>query len=209
MYNGFAIILAWPNTFCKQASSWYDIPLGFLGINEKGYYKVGHAAIILIQDECDQCKYFDFGRYHAPIGSGRVRSVESDFDLGINTSVVFSNNGNNILNIDAILDEVNNNNSCHGDGQLFASVVRVNYNLCIDKARAMQAFDFIKYGPFLSKGTNCSRFVNSILSVGLDFGLRLCRYRFPISISPTPMGNVKASRNFIHKRNKLLKLNIS
>ena len=46
--NGFVIACAWPETMCKQPGSWYDSLMNYLGISQDGYYKVGHAALILI-----------------------------------------------------------------------------------------------------------------------------------------------------------------
>ena len=65
-HNGFAIALAWPETQCKEAVAWYDGLMRMININKNGYYKVGHAAIVLVEDISGRCHYFDFGRYHAP-----------------------------------------------------------------------------------------------------------------------------------------------
>jgi hypothetical protein len=81
MFSGFALALAWPETLCKQAGSWYDYHMHYLGINKKGYYKVGHSALVLVNQSSGNCQYFDFGRYHAPHGLGRVRSERTDNDL--------------------------------------------------------------------------------------------------------------------------------
>ena len=55
-HDGFAIALAWPETLCKQAGAWYDYLLYYAGINRKGYYKVGHAAVVLVDDETQSCR---------------------------------------------------------------------------------------------------------------------------------------------------------
>ncbi len=47
-HTGFAIALAWPQTYCKQPGAWYDPITLLLGINKNNYYKVGHAALVLI-----------------------------------------------------------------------------------------------------------------------------------------------------------------
>jgi len=45
-YNsGFAIVIAWPGTYCKQAGAWYDTITRFLGINKDYFYKAGHAPL--------------------------------------------------------------------------------------------------------------------------------------------------------------------
>ena len=50
LHSGFALVLAWPETKCKQAGAWYDYPLQLMNLNKNGYYKIGHAAIVLIDD---------------------------------------------------------------------------------------------------------------------------------------------------------------
>ena len=85
MHNGIAIVLAWPETLCKQAGSWYDPVLQWVSINKNNYYKIGHAAIVLVDSKTGDCHYFDFGRYHAPYQHGRVRSAVTDHDLEIKT----------------------------------------------------------------------------------------------------------------------------
>ena len=70
MSGGFAIAIAWPETVCRGAGSWYDVPMSILGIRKAGYYKVGHAAVVLVNSQSQLCHYFDFGRYLTPIGMG-------------------------------------------------------------------------------------------------------------------------------------------
>ncbi|MBA3286326.1 MAG: hypothetical protein H0U27_14880 [Nitrosopumilus sp.] len=194
MHNGIAIALAWPETLCKQAGAWYDKPLKWLGINKSNYYKVGHAAIVLIDNTSGECHYFDFGRYHAPFQHGRVRSAITDHDLEMKTKAVVSNGI--LKNYNEILLELFNNESCHGSGNLHASYCIVNFEEAYNKANEMQSNSPIPYGPFLPKGTNCSRFVNTIILSGKPkwhFRLVLAN---PKTLSPTPIGNVKALTNY-------------
>ena len=50
-YSGFAIALAWPETFCKQAGAWYDFFMEKIGISLNNHYKVGHAAVVLVDGQ--------------------------------------------------------------------------------------------------------------------------------------------------------------
>ena len=68
-HTGFAIAIAWPETWCKQSGAWWDNFLNWLGISKNNYFKVGHAALVLIDDKTNKCHYFDFGRYHTPFES--------------------------------------------------------------------------------------------------------------------------------------------
>lgn len=195
MYNGIAIALAWPETLCKKAGAWYDAPLKWLGINKNNYYKVGHAAIVLIDISTGACHYFDFGRYHAPYQHGRVRSALTDHDLQINTKATVSENGK-LENFNEILSELFNNESCHGSGVLHASYCRINFEEAFQQANEMQNISPIPYGPFLPKGTNCSRFVNTVLRSGKPNLMYSFVLAFPKTLSPTPIGNVKALPNY-------------
>lgn len=186
--TGTAIAIAWPDTLCKQPGSWYDPLAKWMGINKGYFYKVGHAAVVLIDHQQKKAHYFDFGRYHAPFQHGRVRSAVTDHELKINTPVALDEK-NKISNIHEILTELNDNQGCHGDGPLHAGITSVNFKKGIEKAVEMQQKSPLLYGPFVRKGTNCSRFVNSVLTTGVPSLWR--KFLLKISASPTPLWNVK------------------
>lgn len=190
MHSGLAICLAWPETHCKQAGAWYDGLMRLFRINRKGYYKVGHAAVILIEIDKRKCFYFDFGRYHSPHGKGRVRSVKTDHDLDIKTKPVFGKQNKSITNIDDILLEVASNPSCHGTGYLLASYCTINFHQSFREANHLQNKEFIGYGPFIPEGTNCSRFVNRIIVKGSPSWLKKILLQFPATLTATPFWNV-------------------
>ena len=186
----FVIVLAWPETKCKQAGAWYDGLMASLGLNSDGYYKVGHAALITVNGETGTCEYYDFGRYHSPSGFGRVRHSKSDFDLVINTKAVFSEN-QKIINVADILTELERNKNTHGEGKLVASITPVDL---VSAKRTINQFidrQFIPYGPFVLEGTNCSRFVSSVIKrAALSRKVRL-RLKLPLTISAMPIWNVR------------------
>ena len=194
--NGIAIALAWPETLCKQSGAWYDPILYTLGFTHNHYYKVGHAAVVLINKEDGKCCYFDFGRYHAPFGYGRVRDAETDHDLEIYTKAIVDENGN-LKNYKNILAELILNPSCHGDGDLHASHCEVDFIKAFNKAKQLQEKSPLPYGPFVQNGTNCSRFVNTVILSGkpkLKFQLQLIA---PVTFTPTPITNVKVLSNYV------------
>ena len=197
MHSGYGIALAWPETKCKQAGAWYDGPMRLLGLNKKGYYKVGHAAIVLIDDESKSCKYYDFGRYHSPHGNGRVRSEKTDFDLKIRTKAIYENG--EIANLTSILNELQKNKSTHGTGLIHASILRLNINKSEKHINTLQEKDWIPYGPFINSGTNCSRFVCTAILKGKPKLINQVALRFPLTVSPTPMWNLYATFNSITK----------
>ncbi len=195
-HSGFAIALAWPQTYCKEPGSWYDPVTRWMGINRNNYYKAGHAALVLVDRENEICHYFDFGRYHAPFQYGRVRSAETDHDLVLTTRPEISPDGESILNFYAILGELQNNPACHGEGALHASYSRINFGAAIKKARRMQAESPIPYGPFIAGGSNCSRFVNSVIIAGRPGWRESVQLQYFIPLTPTPLNNV---RSLLHK----------
>jgi len=195
MHDGIAIAIAWPETLCKQAGAWYDIIFKLLRVNKNSYYKVGHAAVVLIEKKSGDCHYFDFGRYHTPFQSGRVRSVYTDHDLEIKTKANFLENGG-LENFTDILIELAGNKSCHGSGDLHASYCHINFNKAFSKATKMEALSPIPYGPFIPNGTNCSRFVNTTILAGKPKLLHRFLLAYPKTFSPTPIGNVYALNNY-------------
>ncbi|MEP0367881.1 MAG: DUF6695 family protein [Cyclobacteriaceae bacterium] len=197
--DGIAIALAWPATFCKQAGSWYDPLMKVLGFNKNGYYRAGHAAVVLIKKD-GICQYFDFGRYHAAFGKGRVRSSMTDPELKINTVPRFRNG--NLSNLNQILQELSERSACHGTGDLHGSVVQVNYQRSYDKAKQLRRLSPLPYGPFIRGGTNCSRFVRAIILAGnLNVWIKL-KLLFPYTITPSPMTVVRVlkKRVVIHAK---------
>lgn len=189
MYTGFAIALAWPQTYCKQGGAWYDGIMHFLRLSKDHYYKVGHAAVVLVEAQTGDCYYFDFGRYHAPFGHGRVRDQETDHELKMTTRASISDGGF-IVNFDEILGVLFNNTACHGVGPLHGSYSKVNFEMAFAHAKLMQNNSPWKYGPFVWSGTNCSRFVRTIVLSGKPRIIDKIKIFVPLTISPTPIGNV-------------------
>lgn len=202
MFKGFAIALAWPETLCKRAGAWYDYPLHYAGISKKGYYKVGHSALILVDPQSGKCHYFDFGRYHTPHGSGRVRSEITDHDLSINTKAKFSVDFTKIENLEAILKELYKNESTHGSGAIYGAVVNVNFQKALAFVDSLQHKGHIPYGPFVPNGTNCSRFVNSAILSGVPTVSIRTLLQTPPTLTPTPMWNVRAIGNAVRYEEK-------
>ena len=193
--TGFAIAIAWPETYCKQSGSWYDRIMKFLNISENHYYKVGHAALVLINSETKKCHYFDFGRYHAPYQHGRVRSEITDHGLKVNTLAQFSEDGQSIENFIEILTELQLNPECHGEGALHASYCKLDFEKSYQKAIQLQQRSPIAYGPFKYNGSNCSRFVNNSLSAGKPGLKSNIKLKYLIFFTPTPLNNVNSLQN--------------
>jgi len=196
-YTGFAIAIAWPETYCKQPGDWYDDFINHIGISKHHYYKVGHAALVLVNEETKKCHYFDFGRYHSPFQTGRVRSEITDDGLRIKTVAKISDDGLKIKNFEEILNELQLNLECHGEGAIHASYGKIDFSKAFDKATRMQQISPIHYGPFCYKGSNCSRFVNSAIRAGKPKWLSAFKLNFFVPLTPTPLNNVNSFGNRI------------
>lgn len=190
-----AIALAWPETLCKCPNSWYDGLMEILGVSKNHYYKVGHAAIVLVDPLTQICHYFDFGRYHAPYGFGRVRNSFTDHELIIETKSLIDSNGQ-LLNINEILHELNSKSVWHGKGNLHAATLDIQFNKAYNKARKIQERTFIKYGPFIWNGTNCSRFVRTVLVAGARSWQSKLLLKLPYTLTPTPITNLNALQHY-------------
>jgi hypothetical protein len=191
-YTGFAIALAWPQTWCKQPNAWYDSLMLTMGFSINHYYRAGHAALVLVEKSTGDCHYFDFGRYHAPFGYGRVRSAITDHDLDLPIKAQITEDGKSIKNFREILEYLHQNQACHGNGDLFGSYTGINFQKAYDKALQMQSESPIIYGPFVYKGTNCSRFVQSVILAGKPQLTDAIRMKYFVPATPTPMSNVNA-----------------
>ncbi|MEX1131687.1 MAG: DUF6695 family protein [Flavobacteriales bacterium] len=193
--NDLIVALAWPATWCKQAGAWYDGMLRRTGINKRGYYRVGHAAVLVLKQDDPQAHYFDMGRYHAPVGTARVRNAITDHDLRIETAVRW-NGARQPANLRAVLDEVAANPACHGNGPLHWAAVLGDASAALTKARAMQRKHFHDYGPFVLWGSNCSRFVRTVVLAARPAQMPRLLMSFPPSLTPTPLTNIHALRPF-------------
>tara|TARA_B110000459_G_scaffold184050_1_gene213491 strand:- start:306 stop:848 length:543 start_codon:yes stop_codon:yes gene_type:complete len=157
MQKDFIIVLAWPEGMVAAAGGWYDKIL-----SNNGQYRVGHSALILVNSNTNQLNYFDFGRYHSPFGFGRVRDLETDPDISLKSQPIISNN--TIYNIEEILLEIYNLKATHGHGSVYASILKnIDFKKAYKKAKEIQNMGLISYGPVVPTGTNCSRFVTTIM----------------------------------------------
>ena len=190
--TGFAIAISWPETYCKQAGNWYDNILNSIGLAKHHYYKVGHAALVLVNAENGECRYFDFGRYHTPWKMGRARSEKTDPGLKIKTIARISAVKKELCNFKEILAELQHNPECHGEGAIHASYGPVDYDKALAKACWYEDKSPFWYGPFRYRGCNCSRFVNDCIVAGKPKLSSLLKLRVFIPLTPTTLNNVNA-----------------
>lgn len=183
MQEDFIIALAWPEGMVFGTNAWYD---KIFASNNK--YRAGHSAVIIVESKTGKTNYFDFGRYHTPEGFGRVRDKETDPDLLLQDAIIVEGE---IKNINEILLEIAKTKSTHGEGKLYASIVKgINFKKGFRYAKKIQSEGMLHYGPFVINGTNCSRFTASVIRKSNPDTLTKIRLRFPFCISPSPKRNV-------------------
>jgi hypothetical protein len=100
-----------------------------------------------------------------------------------------------ILNFEEILTELQKNPECHGEGNIHASYSIINFEKALAKAEQMQQQSPIRYGPFQYNGSNCSRFVNTVLRAGKPDFKAAFKLNFLVPLTPTPMNNVNSFGN--------------
>jgi hypothetical protein len=186
--NGFALVLCWPEKKCKRAYSWYDPIMKKIGVMKDEYYPVGHSAIVLINTKGD-CHYFDFGRYQTPIELGRVRDQTTDPFFSIDTKAEIADN--NVTNINAILQNIQELEGTECEGKLVAGLLSIDFDEVYSYAKNLQNKGLIPYGPFLLNGTNCSRFVRELMLKARLSTLQRIQLKYPYMVTPSPLYLVK------------------
>lgn len=201
--NGIAIALAWPGYRGKQAGSWYDVPMQWLGINKHFHYKVGHSAIVLVNPEDGKCRYFDCGRYHTPYQFGRIRDEFTDEHLALHTSAKIC--GTHVQNVREIIHEIQVKEFCPSPGWITAASYRVDYEKAMSKAVEIKNRGCFLFGPFVRNGTNCCRFVRDVIISGVRPGFMKMLLSSVWYILPKPSTLVLFPGNritFKHRNNK-------
>ena len=189
MQKDFIIVLAWPEGMVAAPGSWYDKLA-----TKNGKYRTGHSALVLVNAQTNNLHYFDFGRYHSPLGFGRVRDAETDPDLTLFTKAIIKDNS--IKNIEVILNELVQLKAAHVEGKLYASILgRINFEKGFILAKQKQEKGVFPYGPFIKNGSNCSRFVASIIRVVNQKKIINLRLKYPFCISPSPKRNVSITNS--------------
>ncbi len=187
IYNDFIIPLAWPEAPVRTAGGPYDKLLAKFNLFRNGYYKAGHAAMLLVKSDTGDIDYFDFGRYISPDKNGRARSKETDPEVAFDLKAEIK--GDKILNFYDIIKAIGAHPQTHGDGTLYAGIqAGINHEKAIDFIKSVQVKPYTPYGPFVVGGTNCSRFVAQTIAAakkGSGF-----KFLYPWYLTPAPLGNI-------------------
>lgn len=190
-YNDIAIPLSWPDQTARGDEGWMAF-FKRIGIVKNLNFKVGHAAILLVQRSTGLIKYYDFGRYIVPRGFGRARSQSFDPRLVIRTQAEFSDTGE-ISNIREILKELKDKESAtHGGGRLLYSLCpSVSFTKGNVFAEKIVADGPILYGAIAPNNNSCSRYVAQVLTEAMESGdPRIRKILYPESLKASPTSNV-------------------
>jgi hypothetical protein len=190
--TGKIIVLAYPDTFVSVSDEWICKFLPLVGLGTREYIKAGHAALVLIENESCEARYFDFGRYVTPKGYGRVRSAVTDAELALPMKAVIGEN-NLLQNTDEFLIWLDAHpQKTHGEGRLLASVCEsVNFELAEEFILNLQQKGSVRYGAFGFTESNCSRFVTDTLIAATHEKEVQKALKFNKLFTPSTIGNVE------------------
>lgn len=190
-FSDIAIPIAWPDQTARGDEKWMSL-LKKAGFVKNLNFRVGHAAILLIEHTTGKIIYFDFGRYLVPRGYGRTRSAAFDPRLQIATTATFDEK-KNISNLEAILEELfAKEQATHGSGRLLFSICKgVSFEKGCAYARQLVEEGPILYGALAKNNNSCSRFVAQTMVAALPAkDRRIQKLFYPESLKASPTSNV-------------------
>jgi len=190
-FNDIAIPISWPDKTALGDEKWMAF-LKQIGLVKNLHFKVGHAAILLIERNSGSILYFDFGRYLSPRGYGRARSALFDPRLEIDTKAQIGRQSE-IKNIEEVLEELcKKEGATHGGGRTVFSICKqVSFSKSVAYAEKLVAEGPILYGALARDNNSCSRFVAQILTEGMDIDdKRRRKILYPECLKASPTSNV-------------------
>ncbi len=192
LFADIAIPISWPDKTALGDEYWMWF-LKQIGLVKNLNFKVGHAAIVLVNRQSGELRYFDFGRYITPRGYGRARSARFDPRLKLYTTAKFDSTTQLVSNINEITDELARlEHATHGGGRmLYTQAPAVSFEKGVAFAETLVAKGPIRYGAFARANNSCSRYVVQVLTAAMqksDF--RVKKLLFPECLKASPTSNV-------------------
>jgi hypothetical protein len=188
--TGIILSLAYPDTIVRISDEKLVPYLKYINVGCENYVRAGHAALVLIEIESGRLEYFDFGRYTCPLGYGRVRGKVTDNELDFPLTAEIKDG--QLINVNEILTFLATHpDLTHGEGKLVASVCNaINYEKARTYIMELQLNDFVRYGAFIKKGSNCSRFVTDTLIASITIKEKKNKLIKSKRFTPSTVGNV-------------------
>lgn len=190
-FSDVAIPIAWPDQTARGDEKWMWL-LKKAGVVKNLNFRVGHAAIVLVEQSTGQVRYYDFGRYITPRGLGRARSAASDPRLTLATKGIIDDHGQ-LLNFEEILQELKSMEyATHGHGRLLCSISQgISFQAGAAYAEKLVQEGPIRYGALARKCNSCSRYVAQILAKAMDpKDPRISAIMYPEFVKASPTSNV-------------------
>ncbi len=194
--NATLITIAFPEEIVRTTEALYSKLLPLIGMGRQGYSRAGHVGMVLVRDGSNTFEYYDLGRYIAKKGYARARSSNTDPEIAIPITVTWRDG--KIDNIEELLSWMHDNRTLlRGYGDIYASICEeVNYERVINYIMVTQDKGIIKYGPFVRKGTNCSRFVADAMLSGVVDEQKIRKIKRLYRITPSVLGNVESGNSY-------------
>lgn len=193
-YLDTAIVIAWPQCTARADES-LAIFLRKAGLVKNLNFRVGHAAICLINPQTNEVLYYDFGRYITPRGYGRARSKYTDPQLALEIKAEF-NDERDLLNVADIAAELDSKSKfTHGIGPLVFSVSKtINFIKAKAYADDMVMKGYFEYNGLYKSASNCARYVTETMKAANEDGTVGTKLKYPLTVRPTPLFNVVAAK---------------
>lgn len=184
------MVIGWPDTWSKGAEKIF-IKLHEIGIIKDIYFKVGHAAMCLIRKDTKDIEYYDFGRYTCGPGQGRARGMNTDPNLEIKIKAEINEKGE-LTNIQELVDYLFGIvRYTHGEGTIYFSLYdKMNYAKTMKFVDHIQQMGSMRYTTFMSKSTNCSRFVCGAIMAGTSEPKDRTKLLLTPTFKASPVGTV-------------------
>jgi len=182
------MVIGWPDTWSKGAEKIF-LKLHEHGLIKDVYFKVGHAAMCLIHKDTKEIEYYDFGRYTCGHGKGRARGMNTDPNLEIKIKAKISEDGK-VETVQEIVDYLFGIvRYTHGEGVIYFSFYdKMNYAKTMEFVDDIQQMGSMRYTTFMSKSTNCSRFVCGALMAGTSSSKDRTKLLLTPTFKASPIG---------------------
>ncbi len=186
------IVLAFPDAYVSTVvNAWYNRMLEMSGISQFGKVCAGHAAMVLVNKNTGKLYYGDFGRYITAPGLGRCRMEKTDPEVVLDIKANFDKNGQLVNLVDILLYLEKYPEKTHGEGRMFATLSNhINFDLAYHFMDELNNKGGLPYGPFVYKGSNCSRFVADAIKASTTIKKIKTRFSNPLELTTSPLGNI-------------------